>query len=268
MEEEMYGDEEIVATDTEICEGEEEAEECAAKGSGKRKRSVGGSVKQIAGRVTDEDEDFCEDYEDFDDAEASEDLADDGAYVCVFDGCGKSFNREGKLADHMRTHTGEVLLAPPPPIPQSLARAKADVRCGWGGTQRPYVCSVDGCDKRFTRSHHLKRHELSHTGAKPHRCDHPGCDAAFLTAQHLRRHQLQHVKEKPYACSEPGCDARFVKHGQLQRHLCTEHDHAYPYPCTEPGCGKGFLHPSQLRRHTDGVHKGACRVVLCRCLRW
>jgi hypothetical protein len=33
--------------------------------------------------------------------------------VCVFDGCGKSFNREGKLADHMRTHTGEVLLIPP-----------------------------------------------------------------------------------------------------------------------------------------------------------
>ncbi len=37
----------------------------------------------------------------------------DGAFVCVFEGCGKSFNREGKLADHLRTHTGEVLQPPP-----------------------------------------------------------------------------------------------------------------------------------------------------------
>ncbi|ELR11015.1 zinc finger, c2h2 type domain containing protein [Acanthamoeba castellanii str. Neff] len=155
----------------------------------------------------------------------SEEDCDDGAFVCVFEGCGKSFNREGKLADHLRTHTGE----------------------------RPFVCGFSGCEKRFTRSHHLKRHELSHTGAKPHRCDHPGCDAAFLTAQHLRRHQLQHRKDKPYACGEPGCDARFAKHGQLQRHLCTEHDHAFPYPCPEPGCAKGFLHPSQLRRHIEGA---------------
>ena len=26
----------------------------------------------------------------------------------MFKGCGKRFNRKGKLADHMRTHTGEV----------------------------------------------------------------------------------------------------------------------------------------------------------------
>ncbi|ELR25661.1 zinc finger domain containing protein [Acanthamoeba castellanii str. Neff] len=59
----------------------------------------------------------------------SEEDCDDGAFVCVFEGCGKSFNREGKLADHLRTHTGErmrqaIHAQSPPEAPRAVAHGR------------------------------------------------------------------------------------------------------------------------------------------------
>lgn len=40
--------------------------------------------------------------------------------------------------------------------------------------ERPYVCTVPGCDKRFTEYSSLYKHNVVHTPCKPYKCNHCG----------------------------------------------------------------------------------------------
>ncbi len=53
---------------------------------------------------------------------------------------------------------------------------------------RPFVCFV--CNKSFTMSNNLKRHQLQHTGEKPYHCDYKDCIAKFTSPHALRYNSL------------------------------------------------------------------------------
>ncbi|KAI9786074.1 MAG: Strongly-conserved Zn-finger binding protein (TFIIIA) [Peltula sp. TS41687] len=155
---------------------------------------------------------------------------------CTYEGCGKSFNRPARLAEHLRSHTNE----------------------------RIFKCSHEGCDKDFLRATHLNHHVKSaHEDIRDYICELAGCGKKFLTNTRLKRHQAAHEGRDRFRCSEyPPCEEVFRKHATLQRHITSVHLNQKPFPCTHADeetaeqCTRGFDTAAQLRKHQGREHGG------------
>ena len=133
------------------------------------------------------------------------------------------------------------------------------------------ISSCEQCGKIFKKYCDLRRHMVTHTGAKDFIC--PVCAKRFSLEQNLARHQKIHdgigydceyckktfsqstsMKEHvarvhtgllPHACKL--CDAKFASYAPLMRHNISQHGAEKPLRCEE--CGKGFISRPELTNH-------------------
>jgi general transcription factor IIIA len=153
---------------------------------------------------------------------------------CLYQGCRKSFNRQARLTEHIRSHTNE----------------------------RPFSCSEKNCDKAFLRDSHLKHHiKSAHTNERNYPCTWATCGKKFATGTRLRRHESSHQTKEKYTCKGfDGCSESFRKHATLSRHILSVHENKKPFPCTESNiesgesCTLGFDTAEKLRSHRRAVH--------------
>ncbi|GAA6016643.1 hypothetical protein JCM11491_006029 [Sporobolomyces phaffii] len=83
-------------------------------------------------------------------------------YVCLIEGCGRTFPRKSAIESHIQTHLED----------------------------KPFVCPHDDCDASFVRQHDLRRHERIHSGNKPFPCP---CGKGFARGDALARHRARGI---------------------------------------------------------------------------
>lgn len=82
--------------------------------------------------------------------------------------------------------------------------------------EKPYKCTIEGCDKSFKAYGHLSDHINRHFNVRPFKCD--LCDASFGRKNTLKTHYLIHSGEKPHVCPFPNCGKRFTEKGNMRTH--------------------------------------------------
>ncbi|CAH8544929.1 unnamed protein product [Heterobilharzia americana] len=83
--------------------------------------------------------------------------------------------------------------------------------------QKPFVCGMLNCNKRFVRIDELRRHQRTHSEVKQFVCD--ICKKGFTRSDHLMTHRRTHTGERPYECKI--CDRRFARSDERNRHAKT-----------------------------------------------
>ncbi|XP_005156559.1 uncharacterized protein [Danio rerio] len=78
--------------------------------------------------------------------------------------------------------------------------------------ERPYPCRM--CDKRFSHTTSLSRHEHMHASDKRYACD--VCKKTFVRQSNLKQHQQTHASGKLYHCQQ--CGKTFVHSSSFSRH--------------------------------------------------
>ena len=149
-------------------------------------------------------------------------------FLCTWPECGRTYGRAFKLAEHMRSHTNT----------------------------RPYICSVEGCGKTFLRTGHLQRHlQTAHSDRRPFECG--KCDKRFSLSHQLGRHERTHDEPRPYLCGMEGCEERFGRKVQLRRHKKVHNAEAVSkvYACGVEGCLVNFSKWTLVVKHRKEMHQ-------------
>ncbi|KAI0458237.1 hypothetical protein F5B21DRAFT_19838 [Xylaria acuta] len=76
-----------------------------------------------------------------------------------------------------------------------------------------WICTFDGCNKKFGRKENIKSHVQTHLNDRQYQC--PACQKCFVRQHDLKRHAKIHTGIKPYPCA---CGNSFARHDALTRH--------------------------------------------------
>ena len=113
---------------------------------------------------------------------------------------------------------------------------------------KPFECTYEGCNKKFSRVGHLNDHINTHENKRPYKCRF--CNRRFNALNCLNAHINTHENKRPYKCRD--CNRRFNSTGGLSNHRRVDHKDLGSFSC--PNCDKKFLNEKSLNIHQAKKH--------------
>lgn len=120
---------------------------------------------------------------------------------------------------------------------------------------RPYVCTFEGCNKRFKAQAAYNHHLNTHSEEKKFNC--PFCDKSFKTSVQLAGHKNTHTK--PYSCAI--CQRPFSNMYAVKNHMKThetEKGTTFKHVCGL--CGASYARKFALNVHINETHSNETEV--------
>lgn len=119
----------------------------------------------------------------------------------------------------------------------------------WACTkERSFKCNL--CDKSYRFKSELETHIKAHTSEFPFVCTWDGCTKRFHKQNFLKKHiRFQHEK-RGVTC--PECGRVFAGFTQKKIHMAEEHGHDKPFSCSQ--CPVSFVTRSLLNSHVRSFH--------------
>ncbi|KAG0368825.1 hypothetical protein BGZ54_001079 [Gamsiella multidivaricata] len=120
--------------------------------------------------------------------------------------------------------------------------------------EKPYVCTWEGCFKRFKKHRKLKTHVcMVHEGCKPYPCTYEGCEMSFQTPSKLQKHQLGHSGMSSSESTSSSSEYTLATHIKSMHNKDPD---APKFKCEYDGCNVGYEYKHVLERHIQRVHLG------------
>ncbi|KAG0258926.1 hypothetical protein BG011_002974 [Mortierella polycephala] len=122
---------------------------------------------------------------------------------------------------------------------------------GQSFSKRKYSCTYPGCNKRFTTSGHLARHNRIHTGERNFSCLMPGCPSKFSRQDNMMQHYRTHISPKSRRGASKKQDQQDAENAtegtesEAAEHPSTPHEHHSPSALPPVGL------PHQGSRHSS-----------------
>lgn len=107
----------------------------------------------------------------------------------------------------------------------------------------------DMCDKKFVTRHALTQHFRVHSDERPYKCSVPGCDKAFKLLCQVKQHQERHGPKGDCVCDI--CGLNLASKYSLVQHKKT-HFNIGTFKCDE--CNASFSMPNYLKKHKKNQH--------------
>ncbi|CAG9806882.1 unnamed protein product [Chironomus riparius] len=160
--------------------------------------------------------------------------------------CGKQMRNKSSLNFHVKRHSEKRDFACPQ-CPQSFVYIKELERhMSSHIDNRKYVCTFEGCTKRFNDLYIFQLHKKRHLGLleRKYHCEY--CEKRFTSKYALDRHVLTHTQQRPHVCEY--CSMAYTQRNDLIKHL-REHVGDAIYKCDFEGCTEGFRLKFELKQH-------------------
>ena len=121
-----------------------------------------------------------------------------------------------------------------------------------------YYCTVENCNKSYTRSNDTADHisKLHTVEPKKFKCDFEDCKVSCADISALNKHKKTVHTPKEFICTEVNCNAIFN-----DKKLFTKHKLEHELVCKI--CQEKFTKKSSLIRHIDVKHKDKVEFIIC-----
>ena len=135
-------------------------------------------------------------------------------------------------------------------VKRVITRTKSDHK-----TKRIYNCTYEGCDKVFSSSGSLYRHEdVIHFKLDAIYCEYPDCGYKTYNQMYLDEHITKHdnyaeLSSQTIVCHYEGCDEVFTDKKSWIKHRNGIHRYLWKERCTHPGCGYMTVSKTNLKAH-------------------